>query len=166
MIIGIGTDLVSLTNLADQLAMPGSRFLERVLTRREHRVVHLRVAAHGRDRTASVGASPGSSSECHCAENDLAVERIGTMWAIKESVIKAWSAVLFGTAPPISEEEFPWTDIEVVHDHWQRPRIELHGLVAREFSRTLPSASSKPVWHVSASRDQDFALATVVLSDS
>ncbi len=166
MIIGIGTDLVSLTNMAEQLAVPGSRFLERVLTRREHRVVHHRVAAFGRDQDARVGTGPDGTSDCHCAENDWAVERIGTLWAIKEAVIKAWSAALFGTAPPISEEKFPWTDIEVVHDHWQRPMIELKGLVAHEFGRTLPSTSARPVWHVSASRDHDFAMATVVLSGS
>ncbi|WP_290514335.1 holo-ACP synthase [Aeromicrobium sp.] len=149
MILGVGLDLVSLSGMAEQLATPGSKFLDRVLTRREHRVVHHR--------------SPGSGSSCVCAQDPAAVERIGALWAVKEAVVKAWSAAIFGKPPPLGEEELVWTEIEVVHDHWERPAIELHGHVGEAFRRTL-LVPGRHAWHVSTSRDHDFAMATVILS--
>lgn len=149
MIVGVGLDLVSLPGMAEQLATPGSTFLDHVLTRREHRVVHRR--------------SGESVSSCVCAHDETAVERIGTLWAVKEAVVKAWSAANFGKPPPLGEEELAWTEIEVVHDHWERPTIELHGFVAESFGRTL-MGSGRHAWHVSTSRDHDFAMATVILS--
>jgi holo-[acyl-carrier protein] synthase len=68
-------------------------------------------------------------------------------------VIKAWSASMFGDAPVMDENVHHL--IELVTDAWGRPRIRLHGEVAKHLdSRTLD---------VSLSHDGDYAIAYVVL---
>lgn len=156
MILGTGIDVVHVPALAEQLRAPGSRWLESVLTGRERRYVRGRLAAAG---------TPDEDV------NALALH-VGTRWAAKEAVVKAWSAALIGSAPPITEEELDHREIEIVHDHWGRPSIELHGRVARELGASLAgqciadddgAPPRVPVWHVSLSHDGDIAIAMVVL---
>lgn len=162
MILGTGIDVVHIPALADQLRVPGSPWLDRVLTARELRHVRARLAAF---TTADEDV------------NALALH-VGTRWAAKEAVVKAWSAALRGYPPPISEEELDYREIEVVHDHWGRPSIELHGRVARAVTDSLTThatplgpaapdpdapAQTPVTWHVSLSHDGDTAMAMVIL---
>ncbi len=128
-VVGVGVDLVHVPSFADQLAQPGSRFAG-AFTPGERR--------DARDRP--------SDPERHLAAR----------WAAKEAVIKAWSASLHGQQPVMDEHVHHL--IEVVPDAWNRPRIRLHGDVAR----WLADHSLQ----VSLSHDGDYALAYVVLSGS
>ena len=83
-----------------------------------------------------------------------AARHFAVRWAAKEAVIKAWSASLYGEAPVMDEHVHHL--IEVVADAWGRPRIRLHGEVAKRLDgHTL---------EVSLSHDGDYAIAYVVLS--
>ena len=167
MILGIGVDLVALPALVEQVGLPGSTFLDSVLTARERRVVESRVRAEA-----------GSVKDPRaCAPH------VGVRWAAKEAFVKAWSAALEGVAPPIPVEQFEWREVEVVQDHWGRPTLHLHGRVAQEVARTLALPGDRPPgsssssrsassscsglrsirWHVSLSHDGDLAVAAVVL---
>jgi len=75
-------------------------------------------------------------------------------WAAKEAVVKAWSASLHGE-PPVMDEQVHHL-IEVVADAWGRPRIRLHGEVAKHLDGHA--------LEVSLSHDGDYAIAYVVLS--
>jgi len=170
MILGIGVDLVALPALAEQVGLPGSTFLTSVLTGRERRVVESRARAEG--------GAPGDPTAL--------APHVGARWAAKEAFVKAWSAALGGTPPPITTEDLVWSEIEVVQDHWGRPTLVLHGRVAREVTRTLgegdrgagaadglrggalrdgtgPGTTPGVRWHVSLSHDGSFAVAAVVL---
>lgn len=126
-VLGLGVDLVHVPSFADQLATPGSRF-EGVFTPGER--------ADARDRP------------------DGPARHLAARWAAKEAVIKAWSASLFGE-PPVTGEHVHHL-IELVADAWDRPRIRLHGEVAKHLEdHTL---------HVSLSHDGDYAIAYVTLT--
>lgn len=72
------------------------------------------------------------------------------------SVIKAWSASLFGSPPVLPETIHQ--QIEVVTDAWGRPSIRLHREVAEHLgTRRI---------HVSLTHDGDMAGAFVVLEDA
>ncbi len=123
-VVGVGVDLVHVPAFAEQLGRPGTRFAGGVFT-------------------------PGERGD---AEGDPA--RLAARWAAKEAVIKAWSASLHGTAPPMDEHLHHL--IEVVKDAWDRPRIRLLGEVAKHLSEHEVE--------VSLSHDGDYAVAYVVLS--
>ncbi len=126
-IVGVGVDLVHVPSLVDQLDRPGSRF-ERVFL-------------------------AGERSDAHGRTTDPA-RHLAARWAAKEAVIKAWSASIFGEAPVMDERVHHL--IEVVTDAWGRPRIRLHGDVARHLAgHTI---------ELSLSHDGDYAIAYVVLS--
>jgi len=157
-ILGIGVDLVALPGLVEQLGSPGSRFLTRVLTAREARAVRSRAAARGLSPDVPAALAP----------------HVGARWAAKEAAVKAWSAALAGSPPPIPQDQLDWREIEVVQDHWGRPLIVLHGRVAAEVRRTVvtarPPAGGGRVdgagdlrWHVSLSHDGESAQAFVLL---
>ncbi len=165
MILGIGVDLVALPAFREQVGSPGSRFLLRTFTARELRAVRARATARG--------ISPDDPT--------VLAPHLGVRWAAKEATVKAWSAALTGTAPPIPEEQLDWREIEVVQDHWGRPSILLHGRVATEVARTVgvvgtgedAGASARGEagagdvdglrWHASLSHDGESAQAFVVL---
>lgn len=160
MILGIGVDLVALPALAGQVGLPGSTFLTSVLTARERRAVE--------SRARTEGGAPG--------DPHALAPHVGARWAAKEAFVKAWSAALGGTAPPITPEDLVWREIEVVQDHWGRPTLVLHGRVAREVALTLgaappdadvgraPGGSVAGLhWHLSLSHDGDCAVAVVLL---
>lgn len=128
-VLGVGVDLVHVPTFADQLEQPGTRFAE--------------------------AFSPGERSDARSGPSNTA-RHFAARWAAKEAVIKAWSASMFGEAPVMDEDSVLHL-IEVVTDAWGRPRIRLHGEVAKRLAgRTF---------EVSLSHDGDYAMAYVVLSD-
>jgi holo-[acyl-carrier protein] synthase len=129
-VVGVGVDLVHVPSFAEQLELPESRF-RGLFTPGERADIH--------DRSAH-----GGGDARHWA----------VRWAAKEAVIKAWSASIFGEAPILGDEAFG--QIETVTDAWGRPRIALHGDVARELAEYSVD--------VSLSHDGDHAIAYVVLS--
>lgn len=102
---GIGVDVVDIDSFIEQLERPGTRFGDS-FTARERRAAARRAAATGQH----VG------------------HHLAARWAAKEAFIKAWSAALYGQAPPLADVDM--AEIEVVADAWQRPAIALHGAVA------------------------------------
>lgn len=125
-ILGIGVDLVHVPSFADQLERPGTGF----------EAVFL----------------PGERSDARSHPSDYA-RHFAARWAAKEAVIKAWSSSLYG-APPVMDEQVHHL-IEVVKDAWGRPRIRLHGEVAKHLAGCTLD--------VSLSHDGDYATAYVVL---
>ena len=126
-VVGVGVDLVHVPTFADQLDQPGTTFATAFL--------------------------PGERSDVRSRTSDAA-RHFAVRWAAKEAVIKAWSASLFGEAPVMDEHVHHL--IEVVSDAWGRPRIRLHGEVAKRLDgHTL---------EISLSHDGDYAIAYVVLS--
>ena len=69
-------------------------------------------------------------------------------------MIKAWSASMYGEAPVMGEDVHHL--IEVVADAWGRPRIRLHGEVAKHLAGHA--------LEVSLSHDGDYAIAYVMLT--
>lgn len=144
-VLGIGTDLVHIPSFAAQLDSPGTRFAEpgTSFTARELRRARVRAGAKG----------------------DLEADHLAAVWAIKESVIKAWVSALesIGTHLPMGADEVAWSDIEVVHSSSGAPSVRLRGHMAEAFAHSIGNAFDG-VWRASASHDGDYAQAYVVLS--
>jgi holo-[acyl-carrier protein] synthase len=126
-VVGVGVDLVHVPSFVDQLDLPGTRF-EGVFLPGELR--------DARSRTTDAG------------------RHLAARWAAKEAVVKAWSASMHGEAPVMSEHVHHL--IELVADAWGRPRIRLHGEVARHLAGHA--------LEVSLSHDGDYAIAYVILT--
>ena len=105
-IVGVGIDLVSIPDFAEQVDQPGTVFSE-TFTPGERR-----------------DASDKSSS---------AARHLAARWAAKEAVIKAWSGSRFAQRPVLREDIH--RDIEVVTDMWGRPRVRLTGAIAEASGR-------------------------------
>lgn len=169
-VLGVGTDVVYIPTFSEQLGLPGSR-LKEVFTAHERRRAKQR---------ATEWESVENKFENIQGEN----RHLAAVWAMKEAFIKAWSGALSGIAPPLSNAEVKWPEIEVRHDLWGRPRIALSGAIRNWVAQTLGhSAALEKVdslavdvfdgvsadqldqitWHVSASHDGDIACALVVL---
>ena len=125
-VLGVGVDLVHVPSFADQLDQPGSEFAE-VFT-------------------------PGERRDANGRSTDSA-RHLAARWAAKEAVVKAWSSSLYGTAPVMDDEAL--RQIEVVLDAWGRPRIRLHGEVAKHLETCTVE--------ISLSHDGDYATAYAVL---
>lgn len=91
---------------------------------------------------------------------DPLARHLAGRWAVKEAVIKAWSAALYGSPPPIAPEVLLWSEIETVCDAWGRPAVRLSGEVARQVAATV---GEDVRWNVSLSHDGSSAVAFVVL---
>ena len=91
---------------------------------------------------------------------DPLARHLAGRWAVKEAVIKAWSAALYGSPPPIAPELLLWSEIETVCDAWGRPAVRLSGEVARQVAATV---GEDVRWNVSLSHDGSSAVAFVVL---
>lgn len=128
---GVGVDLVHIPSFAEQLAQPGSRFT----------------------RVFSVGER--ADAIARDLSSDHASAFWSARWAAREALIKAWSAMLQGEAPPYGDEVI--SQIEVACDAWGRPRLVLHADAA-DALRGLQT-------HLSLSHDGDYAIAYVLLSD-
>lgn len=129
-VLGVGVDLVHVPTFAEQLDVPGSRFAG-VFTPGERSDIA--------DRSAD-----GGGDARHWA----------VRWAAKEAVVKAWSTALFGQPPVMGDEAFAL--IETVTDAWGRPRVRLHGEVARQLADCEIE--------ISLSHDGDHAIAYAVLT--
>lgn len=146
---GVGVDTVDLGAFAASLAEPGTRFAD-AFTATERRQC--------RERAAARGADPSSSAPAR--REDPLARHLAGRWAVKEAVIKAWSAALYGSPPPIATDLLRWQEIETVCDAWGRPAVRLSGEVARQVAATVGQVVR---WHVSLSHDGDTAVAFVVL---
>lgn len=142
MILGIGVDVVTISEFAEQLAQPGSRFAD-VFTARERRVVHARGAGHSAD-----------------AQSPDVAAHYAARWAAKEAFVKAWSAALYGKPPVVGEAV--WSHIEVVQDKYGRPALEFRGEVTEALKRTCGDTRV----HLSMTHDGDIATAFVVLEEA
>jgi holo-[acyl-carrier protein] synthase len=105
-IVGLGIDLVSIPDFAEQVDRPGTVFSE--------------TFTPGERRDA---ADKSSSAARHLAAR----------WAAKEAVIKAWSGSRFAQKPVLPEGIH--RDIEVVTDMWGRPRVRLTGAIAEHLAK-------------------------------
>ncbi|AGG67524.1 holo-ACP synthase AcpS [Corynebacterium callunae] len=133
--ISIGTDLVHISAFAEQLAQPGSSFMQ-VFSASERRLASFR------------------------AETRQA-EHLAGRWAAKEAFIKAWSQAIYGQPPVIAEEHVQWREIEVRADAWGRVSIELHPALAKQVHDSIGQFHSS----VSISHDGDYVVATCVLQN-
>src|SRR5258708_13669795 len=97
-IVGVGIDLVSITEFAEQVDQPGTVFAE----------------------TCTPGERRDASDKSSSAARHLAAR-----WAAKEAVIKAWSGSRFSQRPGLREDIH--RDIEVITDMWGRPNVRLTG---------------------------------------
>ncbi len=147
-VLGVGTDIVDIPTFSAQLGLPGSRLVE-VFTSRERRRATQRAAESGKNADAEEAV--GSS------------QHLAAVWALKEAFIKAWSGALFGVEPPLGRDSVDFTEIEVRHDRWGRPSLDLYGNVADAVAATV-GASGPVQLLASASHDGDVACAVVLLS--
>ena len=76
--------------------------------------------------------------------------------------MKAWSAALYASPPPVDPQDVDWREIEVVFDAWDRPALRLHGRIAQEYTASLDGPC--PGLLVSISHDGDYAIAEVLIS--
>lgn len=126
-VIGVGVDLVHVPSFAEQLERPGTGFAQ--------------VFTAGERRDAADGSGDEASS-------------LAARWAAKEAFVKAWSGSLFGSPPVMGDEALGL--VEVAKDAWGRPRLRLHGEVAKHLAGVEA--------HLSLSHDADHAIAHVTLS--
>ena len=99
-IVGVGIDLVSIPEFAEQVDQPGTVFAE--------------TFTPGERRDA---ADKSSSAARHLAAR----------WAAKEAVIKAWSGGRYGHG--LITESVPPRDVELRTDAWGRPAVRLRGVI-------------------------------------
>src|ERR1700704_3580007 len=100
-IVGVGIDLVSIPDFAEQVDQPGTVFAETFTPAAR------RDAA---DKSSSAVRDPGARGHA------------------KEAVIKAWSGSRFSKRPMLPEGIH--RDIEVITDMWGRPKVRLPGAIA------------------------------------
>jgi len=103
-IVGIGLDLVTVSEFAEQLDRAGTTMIRESFTAGERRYCQ------------GKGTDPARS--------------YAVRWAAKEAVLKAWASSRFARRPQVGDN--PYLLIEVVNDAWGRPTIKLHGL-AQDF---------------------------------
>ena len=108
----------------------------------------------------SVGRRSSPRASVPVSREDPLARHLAGRWAVKEAVIKAWSAALYGSPPPIAPELLRWSEIETVCDAWSRPAVRLSGEVARQVAATV---GEDVRWNVSLSHDGSSAVAFVVL---
>ena len=100
-IVGVGIDLVSIPEFAEQVDQPGTVFAETF--------------------------TPGERRDA-ADKSSLAARHLAARWAAKEAVIKAWSGSRFAQRPMLTEAIY--RDIEVITDMWGRPKVRLTGVIA------------------------------------
>ena len=111
-VLGVGIDIVSIPDFAEQLAQPGTTFADRF------------TVGERRDSASGTGDD---------------ARHLAARWAAKEAVIKAWSVSRFARSPllPLIRH----SDIEVVTDNWGRPAIRLSGEIAEHLRDTTVHVS-------------------------
>ena len=148
-VLGGGLDRVHVIGIAEQLAVPGPVFAERVFSARERREARRRSAATGSDEA----------------------EHLAARWAAKEAFVKAWSQALGAragrpVAPVVGSDDVDWREVEVVTDRWGRPFLRVSGVLAREVETSLGRGASGPErWPVSLTHDGGWAAAVVLATE-
>lgn len=104
-IVGVGIDLVSIPEFAEQVDLPGTVFAETF--------------------------TPGERRDA-ADRSSVAARHLAARWAAKEAVIKAWSGSRFAQRPVLPQDIH--RDIEVVTDMWGRPKVRLTGAVAEHLA--------------------------------
>jgi len=104
-IVGVGIDLVSIPEFAEQVDQPGTVFAETF--------------------------TPGERRDA-ADKSSVAARHLAARWAAKEAVIKAWSGSRFALRPVLPEDIH--RDIEVITDMWGRPKVRLTGAVAEHLA--------------------------------
>ncbi|MFD4292505.1 holo-ACP synthase [Rhodococcus sp. NPDC058505] len=100
-ILGIGFDLVTVSEFAEQLSRPGTAMKS--------------------------SFRPGERRYCE-GKADPA-RHYAVRWAAKEAVIKAWASSRFARPPAVGDNAY--VQVEVVNDAWGRPTIKLHDEAAQ-----------------------------------
>lgn len=171
---GVGVDIVAIGAFAASLAEPGTRFTG-AFSATERRQCRERAEARGAGRGADTAGADGPGAGTSSSSSGLSTHptdratthpthhqarHLAARWAAKEAVVKAWSAALYGTPPPIAPDLLVWSEIETVCDAWGRPSVRLSGEVARQVDATVGEGAR---WNVSLSHDGGSAVAFVVL---
>ena len=104
-IVGVGIDMVFITDFAEQVDRPGTVFAETF--------------------------TPGERRDA-ADKSSLAARHLAARWAAKEAVIKAWSGSRFARRPVLPEGVH--RDIEVITDMWGRPKVRLTGAIAEHLA--------------------------------
>lgn len=107
-IVGVGIDLVSIPDFAEQIDQPGTAYAETF--------------------------TPGERRDA-ADKSSLAARHLAARWAAKEAVIKAWSGSRFAQRPVLPEGIH--RDIEVVTDMWGRPKVRLSGGIAEHLAEVV-----------------------------
>ncbi len=107
-VVGVGIDLVSIPDFAEQVDQPGTVFAE----------------------TFTPGVRRDAADKSSSAARHLAAR-----WAAKEAVIKAWSGSRFAKRPMLPEGIH--RDIEVVTDMWGRPKVRLAGAIGEHLKDVI-----------------------------
>ena len=107
-IVGVGIDLVSIPDFAEQVDRPGTVYAETF--------------------------TPGERRDA-ADKSSLAARHLSARWAAKEAVIKAWSGSRFAQRPVLPEGIH--RDIEVVTDMWGRPKVRLSGAIAEHLAEVV-----------------------------
>ena len=103
--MGVGIDLVSIPDFAQQVDQPGTVFAETF--------------------------TPGERRDA-ADKSSVAARHLAARWAAKEAVIKAWSSSRFAQRPMLPEGIH--RDIEVITDMWGRPKVRLTGEIAEHLA--------------------------------
>ena len=131
-IVGVGIDVVSIPDFAEQVDQPGTLFAETF--------------------------TPGERRDA-ADKSSVAARHLAARWAAKEAVIKAWSGSRFAQRPVLPEGIH--RDIEVVTDMWGRPKVRLSGDIAKQEAHLLdwgyPSVLEEWRFHVTLTRRLDDA---------
>ena len=104
-IVGVGIDVVSIPDFAEQVDQPGTVYAETF--------------------------TPGERRDA-ADKSSLAARHLAARWAAKEAVIKAWSGWRFAQRPMLPEGIH--RDIEVITDMWGRPKVRLTGAIAEHLA--------------------------------
>jgi holo-[acyl-carrier protein] synthase len=105
-IVGVGIDVVSIGEFAEQVDQPGTMFAQTF--------------------------TPGERRDA-ADKSSVAARHLAARWAAKEAVIKAWSGSRFSQRPVLPEAIH--RDIEVVTDMWGRPKVRLTGAIAEHLAQ-------------------------------
>lgn len=127
-VIGIGIDIVDVTEFESLLEQAGS--------------------------TMQMGFRPGERRDA-AARAGGAGRSLAARWAAREAVIKAWSSSRFAQSPVLPETAV--NDVEIITDNWGRPKVRLHGDLAKYLSHVSI--------HISLTHDGDTAAAVAILEE-
>ncbi|QBJ95110.1 holo-ACP synthase [Rhodococcus sp. ABRD24] len=100
-VIGIGFDIVTISEFEEQLERPGT----------------------------AMKSSFRPGERRYCESKSEPARHYAVRWAAKEAVIKAWAASRFARPPAVGDNAY--VQVEVVNDAWGRPTIKLHDEAAQ-----------------------------------